>query len=111
MDERRAEETLAHLIALGLVEERADGEILPTRRWAARFQAAAEKLNQRVAATGAQPDGDPYVLAAATGLLDEKVDLPPDLFDDAVRMLVVLERSRRGDRVGAMGYDGFADAG
>lgn len=107
MDERRAEELLARLIALDILEERADGEILPTRRWSARFQAAAEKLNQRVAATGAQPEGDPYVLAAATGLLDAKVDLPPEDFDDAVRMLVILERARRGDRVGAMGYGGF----
>ncbi|HVM45943.1 MAG TPA: hypothetical protein VM582_08420 [Candidatus Thermoplasmatota archaeon] len=91
MDEAAAEALLAKLIERGLIEERAD-EVGPTRRWNARVQAAAERLNQEVARTGAQPAGNPLVLAVAQALRDEQY--AEGDFDDAVRVLVTLELTR-----------------
>lgn len=93
MDVARAEALLAKLIAWGLVEDH-DGDITPTRRWSARLQASAERLNQDVARTGTYPQGNPLVIAIAAAMHDEKPDLPDDERDDAVRMLVTLELSR-----------------
>lgn len=91
MDEATADALLSKLIARGLVEERA-GEIGPTRRWNARVQAAAEKLNLEVERTGSYPQGNPLVLAVAQALKDEAYTDADH--DDAVRVLVTLELSR-----------------
>lgn len=91
MDEATADALLSKLIARGLVEERA-GEIGPTRRWNARVQAAAEKLNLEVERTGSYPEGNPLVLAVAQALKDEAYADADH--DDAVRVLVTLELSR-----------------
>lgn len=106
MDETDAEALLAQLIAWGLVEER-DGEIGPTRRWNARVQASAERLNQEVARTGTYPDANPLVLAIAQGLRDERPDIIGPTFDDAVRMLVTLELTRMSeDKRARYGFEG-----
>lgn len=91
MDEAAADALVSKLVALGLVEERGN-EIGPTRRWNARVQAAAERLNLEVARTGVQPEGNPLVMAVALALKDEKY-ADAD-FDDAVRVLVTLELTR-----------------
>ena len=93
MDEPTAEAALDQIMAWGLAEDRA-GDIVPTRRWNAQLQAAAEKLNQIAAQMGADPEGNPLVLAvtqalAAMGLTDDDA-----LFRVAVQMLVTLELSR-----------------
>lgn len=94
MDEAAVERTLDRLEAWGLVEEK-DGEVLPTRRWNAKLQAAAEKLNQVAAKMGANPEGNPLILAVSQALANENPDgLSDDNFGDAVRVLVVLELSR-----------------
>lgn len=93
MDEARAEALLTQLIGWGLVEERA-GEVGPTRRWNARVQASAERINQEVERTGAYPEGNPLVLAIAAALRDEVPTLADAERDDAVRVLVTLELSR-----------------
>lgn len=95
MDEERAADLLAQLIAWGLVEERADGEIAPTRRWNAQVQASAERLNQEVERTGTYPEGNPLVLAIASAFHEARPDVADSaLRDDLVRMLVTLELSR-----------------
>lgn len=94
MDEARADEILTALVTCGLVEERAGGDIGPTRRWNARLQAAAERINADVARTGTYPEGNALVLAVATALREEKTELPDGDFDDCVRLLVTLELSR-----------------
>lgn len=91
MDEATADALVSKLTQRGLVEER-EGEIGPTRRWSARVQAAAEKLNLEVEKTGTYPQGNPLVLAIAQALQDEKY-ADAD-FDDAVRVLVTLELTR-----------------
>jgi hypothetical protein len=94
VDEAAAEALLAKLVVWGLIEDH-DGDITPTRRWNARVQASAERLNQIVERTGAYPAGNPLVIAVARALRDEKPELPPgEEFDDAVRMLVTLELGR-----------------
>jgi hypothetical protein len=93
MDEAATDALLTQLIAWGLVEER-DGDIGPTRRWNARVQAAAERINLEVAKTGTCPPGNPLVLAVATAMREERPDLVGADLDDAVRMLVTLEISR-----------------
>ncbi len=94
MDEAAAEALLTKLVQRGLVEER-DGDVGPTRRWNARVQASAERINQMVQRTGTYPQGNPLVLAVASALREEKPDLAPgEEFDDAVRMLVTLELGR-----------------
>lgn len=93
VDEQAADALLARLMALGLVEEKGGG-LGPTRRWNARIQAASERINQQIAATGVQPLGNPLMLSVAKALEDERTPLAPAEFDDAVRMLVVLELSR-----------------
>lgn len=108
MDEARAEELLTALIGCGLVEERATGDIGPTRRWNARVQAAAERLNADVAKTGTYPEGNPLVIAVAAALREEKTELPEPDFDDCVRLLVTLELSRMDEAKRAR-Y-GFSDA-
>ena len=93
VDEREAEATLDCLLAWGLLEERA-GDIVPTRRWSAQLQAAAEKLNLLAARMGADPEGNPLILAVTQALA--AMDLTEDdaLFRVAVQMLVTLELSR-----------------
>lgn len=91
LDDARAEALLTKLIARGLIEE-PDGEIGPTRRWNARVQAAAERLNVDVERTGAYPQGNPLVLAVTQALRDE--GYADADFNDAVRMLVTLELTR-----------------
>lgn len=92
MDEADAQRLLDTLASWGYVEER-DGEVFPTRKWNARLQAAAERINLEVARTGAQPDGNPLMLATAKALMDAGHSLSPEAFDDAVRVLVLLELS------------------
>ncbi|HET6403452.1 MAG TPA: hypothetical protein VFH78_02295 [Candidatus Thermoplasmatota archaeon] len=91
MDEATADRLVQKLIERGLVEERGD-EVGPTRRWNARVQAAAERLNLEVARTGVQPEGNPLVLAVAQALRDE--GYADGDTDDAIRVLVTLELSR-----------------
>ena len=91
MDEAAADALLSKLIERGLVEERG-ADIGPTRRWNARVQAAAERLNVEVERSGSYPAGNPLVLAVAQALRDEAY-ADAD-FDDAVRMLVTLELTR-----------------
>lgn len=93
MDEREAEAMLAELLAWGLAEER-DGQVAPTRRWNAKLQAAAEKVNLLAARTGVNPAGNPLVLAVTQALAAENLGLDDARFDRAVRMLVVLELTR-----------------
>lgn len=93
MDTTAAETLLAKLIAWGLVEDH-DGDIQPSRRWNARVQASAERLNQDVARTGTYPQANPLVVAVAAALHEERPELSGDALDDAVRMLVTLELSR-----------------
>lgn len=93
MDEATADALLDQLIAWGLVEERA-GDVGPTRRWNARVQATAERINLDVQRTGTYPQGNPLVLAIATALRDERPELSGAAFDDLVRVLVTLEVSR-----------------
>jgi DNA-binding MarR family transcriptional regulator len=94
MDEADVERMLDRLAAWGLVEER-DGEVEATRRWRALLTAAAEKLNILAAQQGANPEGNPLVLAVSQALANENLDGMTDaLFRDAVRVLVVLEVTR-----------------
>jgi hypothetical protein len=93
VDEAQADALLSSLIAWGLVEERS-GAVAPTRRWNAKLQAAAERLNQEVERTGTYPAGNPLVLAVAAALREERPELDGAARDDAVRMLVTLELSR-----------------
>jgi len=96
VDERDVERVLDKLEAWGLVEEKG-GEVLPTRRWNAKLQAAAEKLNLLAANLGANPEGNPLILAVSQALANENPDgLTDATFDEAVRVLVVLELSRMG---------------
>lgn len=109
MDEAQAGATLDQLVAWGLIEERPDGEVAPTRRWVAKLQAAAEKLNQMVARNGGvPPEGNPLVLAVQQALANEGLTLDAELFERSVQMLVVLELSRMTHEKRAQ-Y-GFADA-
>jgi cytochrome P450 len=73
LDERTADALVAKLIARGLIEERGS-DIGPTRRWNARVQAAAERLNQDVERLGTLPEGNPLVLAVAQALRDESYE-------------------------------------
>ena len=92
MDEAHADALLTKLIQLGLLEER-DHDIHPTRRWNARVQAAAERINLDAEKHGT-PDANPLVLAVALALQDEKPPLATNELDDAIRMLVTLELTR-----------------
>jgi len=106
VDEAIAEALLGSLIGWGLVEEREGGDIGPTRRWNAKLQAAAEKLNVEVEAAGAAPEGNPLVLAVARALGEERPELEGARLDDAVRMLVTLELSRMSaDKRARYGFD------
>jgi hypothetical protein len=93
VDEREVEATLDLLQSWGLVEER-DGHVAGTRRWSARLQAAAEKLNVLAAQTGVNPQGNPLVLAVQQALANENLTEDPATFARAVRVLVVLELTR-----------------
>lgn len=97
MDEARAEALLQTLIQRGLVEERAGGEVGPTRRWNAQLQAAAERINVEVARTGSYPSGNPLVLAVSAALAQALPDATGEERDDLVRILVTLELSRMPD--------------
>lgn len=102
MDETSADALLSKLQARGLVEERG-AEVGPTRRWNARVQAAAERLNLDAEKHGV-PEGNPLVLAVTMALRDEGY-LDAD-FDDAVRVLVTLELSRMSpDKRARYGFD------
>ncbi|GEM_PF-4565901 len=109
MDEQTVERTLDRLIAWGLAEER-DGEVQTTRRWNARLQVAAEKLNILAAQQGANPEGNPLVLAVQQALANENLDgMTEELFPDAVRVLVVLELTRMGpEKRAQMGFKDVA---
>lgn len=93
MDEREVEATLDLLQAWGLVEER-DGQIAGTKRWAAKLQAAAEKLNILAAQTGRNPEGNPLVLAVRQALASEHLTEDEPTFLRAARVLTVLELTR-----------------
>lgn len=107
MDEAAAERALDRLIGWGLVEEGADGEIRGTRRWAAKLNAARERVGQSAGESGA-PGPTQLVLAvrqalAIDGHTEEDVELP-----DCIRVLVTLELCRVSpeERAGL----GFAEA-
>lgn len=93
MDEREVEATLDALEAWGLVEER-EGQVQPTRRWNAKLQAAAEKLNILAAQSGRNPEGNPLLLAIQQALAGENLTEDERLFQRAVRVLAVLELTR-----------------
>lgn len=94
MDEQRAERVFDQLVAWGFVEmDAATHEVQPTRRWVAKLQAAAEKLNI-LEAKGQRPQGNPLVLAVSHALANENVTQDEALFQEAVSMLVTLELSR-----------------
>lgn len=93
MDEREVEATLDLLHAWGLVEEK-DGHVQGTKRWNARLQAAAEKLNVLAAQTGVNPEGNPLVLAVRQALAAENLTEDEATFARAARVLVVLELTR-----------------
>lgn len=92
VDEQRAEEVLDQLMAWKLVEE-VDGEVRPTRRWNAKLQAAAEKLNI-LESRGERPLGSPLVVAVSHALANENLTEDEALYRDAVGLLVTLELSR-----------------
>lgn len=106
MDERRAEQVLDQLIAWGLIEEGPDGEIRGTRKWGAKLQAAAEKLNL-LEARNERPAGNPLMVAVGHALANENLTLDDDLYKDAVAMLVTLELSRMSPEKRAQ--HGFGD--
>lgn len=104
MDEQAVEKTLDLLQAHRLVEEVA-GDVRPTKRWNAKLQAAAEKINLVAARTGVNPEGNPLVLAVTRALADENLGLADAQFDDAVRVLTVLELTRIGpDKRAQLGF-------
>lgn len=105
MDEARAEEILRLLEHWGYVEERA-GQLQGSRKWNAKLQAAAEKLNI-LAGQDQAPEGNPLVLAVSQALANENLELDPEAFDDAVRVLVTLELTRMGPTKRALA--GFPD--
>lgn len=106
VDEAAAEALLAKLMQWGLIEERDDGELGPTRRWSAKLQAAAERINQDVERTGTYPEGNPLVLAVAAALDAERAGVPDHQRDDIIRMLVTLELSRMSaDKRARYGFD------
>ena len=105
VDETRAGELLDQLERWGYVEERA-GHVQGTRKWNAKLQATAEKLNILASQENA-PEGNPLVVAVSQTLANENLDLAPALFDDAVRVLVTLELTRMGPTKRALA--GFPD--
>lgn len=86
-------EILDRLHGWNLVEER-EGHLQGTRRWSAKLQAAAEKLNLIEARTGQRPAGNPLVVAVAQALANENLGIRSEEFDEHVRVLVLLELSR-----------------
>lgn len=106
MDEATVERLLDQLTLWELVET-AEGDVRPTRRWNAKLQAAAEKVNLVAAKTGVNPEGNPLVLAVTQALANENLGLKGDAFDDAVRVLVMLELSRMAP--GKRSQLGFGD--
>lgn len=107
MDEATAQRVLESLIAYGLAEEK-DSDVLPTRKWSAKLQAAAEQINLDMERSGGvAPLGNPLMLATAKALQD--LGFPRDDFDDAVRMLVVLELARmKPEKRVKYGFDDIA---
>lgn len=106
VDEAAAEALLAKLIQWGLLEERPDGDIGPTRRWNAKVQAGAERLNQDVEKTGTYPEGNPLVLAIAAALDAERSGIPDHQRDDLIRILVTMELTRMSaDKRARYGFD------
>lgn len=93
MDAARVERLLDQLSAWGLVEVTGN-DVQPTRKWSAKLQAAAEKLNLIHAKTGVQVAGNPLVVAASQALANENLGAAAEDFDDLVRLLVMLELSR-----------------
>jgi hypothetical protein len=109
VDEAAVERTLDRLVAWGLAEETPQGDVQGTRRWNAKLQVAAEKLNILAAQTGVNPEGNPLVLAVQQALANENLDgMTEALFPDAVRVLVVLELTRMAPEKRAQ--LGFGDA-
>lgn len=108
MDEANAERVLDRLVAWGIVEDAQD-EVVASKRWRALLTAAAEKLNILAAREGANPDGNPLVLAISQALANENLDgMTEPLFADCVRVLVTLELTRMTPQKRAQ--MGFGDA-
>lgn len=109
MDEASAERILDQLIAWELVEE-TQGEVRPTRKWNAKLQVAAEKLNILAAQQGANPEGNPLVLAVQQALANENLEgMTEAIFADAVRVLVTLELTRMSpEKRAQVGFGGLA---
>lgn len=106
-EERDVDATLGLLESWGLVEER-DGHVRPTRRWNARLQAAAEKLNVLAAQTGVNPEGNPLVLAVHQALAAENLTEDEATFRKAARVLLVLELTRMTpEKRAQMGFPEF----
>lgn len=93
MDEARVDALLDRLVAWGLVESD-EGDVRTSRKWNAKLQATAEKINLIAAKTGAPPAGNPLVVAASQALANENLEMTEAEFDDFVRLLVLLELSR-----------------
>lgn len=93
VDAQRVDAILDRLHEWKLVEER-EGHMQGTRRWNAKLQAAAEKLNLIEARTGQRPAGNPLVVAASQALANENLGVTPEEFDEYVRVLVLVELSR-----------------
>lgn len=98
---------LHRLAEAGLITE-SDGDISPTRKWSARLHAAAEAINLAISKTGVTPQGNPLMLAASKAL--HELAFGDEDFDDAVRMLVLLELSRMSaTNREKMGFGGLLD--
>lgn len=91
MDEPTAQRVLDALIAYGLAHDD-DGDVAPSRKWSAKLQAAAETINLEIERAGVAPEGNPLMLATSKALKD--LGFPQEDFDDAVRMLVLMEVAR-----------------
>lgn len=116
MDEARVDAVLDKLVTWGFAEDH-NGDVQPTRRWNAKLQAAAEKINLLVQKTGQTPAGKPLLLAVEQALAAENLTTDEHLFQDAVHVLVMLELSRMSPakRVAAgfpdVRFPGDSDAG
>lgn len=107
VDDASVERTLDQLIRWGLVEQN-ENDVHPTRRWVAKLQAAAEKINILVSTNGGiAPEGNALVIAVRQALANENLTEDDALFTEAVQLLVILELSRMSPAKRAQ--HGFAD--
>lgn len=93
MDERDVDAILDRLVEWGLAESE-EGDVRTSRRWNAKLQATAEKINLIAAKTGSAPAGNPLVVAVSQTLANENLGMSEEDFDDYVRVLVLLELSK-----------------